>query len=80
MGVSIGLASALKPDEKPQQAPAGGAMEKPGRRMQKARQPGGAQDSKAEPLVVRGQVLDPDGKPAAGAEVLLSVPGPRLDQ
>ena len=39
-----------------------------------------AQDSKAEPLVVRGQVLDPDGKPAAGAEVLLSVPGQRLDR
>jgi hypothetical protein len=79
MGMSIGLAAALKPAEKAQRAPAGGAMEKPGGGNEKARAPRDEKDAKAAPMVIRGQVLDPDGKPVAGAEVLLSLPGPRLE-
>ncbi len=78
-GVSIGLAAAMNPDDKPQPAQSGGAMEKPGGGNAKTRAPGTDQGARAEPIVIRGQVLDPDGNPAAGADVLLSVPGPRLD-
>ena len=78
MGVSIGLAATLK-QQIPQRAPAGGAaMEKPGGKVE-ARTPGDEKDSTAGPLVIRGRVLDPDGKPVGGAEVLLGVPGPRMD-
>ncbi len=65
-GVSIGLAATLKPDEKHQQNP---GMEKARAGTEKASPPRGASDTRGAPVVVRGQVLDPDGKPAAGASL-----------
>jgi RNA polymerase sigma factor (sigma-70 family) len=74
-GVSIGLAAAIRPGEDPQR---GAAMEKPGGANGKGRTPRSAGEEKGEPVVIRGRVSDPDGKPVAGAGLLLSVPMPGL--
>jgi RNA polymerase sigma factor (sigma-70 family) len=70
-GVSIGLAATLSPPDEPKP---GQAMERPQSAAGKPQPPRVDQQVKAEPLVLRGQVQGPDGKPFAGAELLLSVP------
>ena len=69
-GFSIGLAATMRPDEKPQRGP---AMEKPGGGIEKAGRLWRARDVTGEPMVIRGQVLDPDGKPAAGADIFFRI-------
>ncbi len=76
VGVSIGLAATLGPDDQPHR---GAAMEKPRGTPEKPQAPGAAQKANAESLVMRGQVVDPDGKPVAGAAILLSLAGPGLN-
>jgi RNA polymerase sigma factor (sigma-70 family) len=76
VGVSIGLAATLQPDDKPQR---GAAMEKPQGALTKRQAPRADQKEKAEPLVLRGEVFGPDGKPLAGAELMLCVPEPFLN-
>ncbi len=74
VGVSIGLAATLRPEQERQH----GAMQKPQAPTQKRQAPASDQQAKSEPLVLRGHVVDPDGKPVAGAEVLLSIAKPGL--
>ncbi len=69
-GFSIGLAATMRPDDKPQRGP---AMEKPRGSTEKAALPLRARDVKGEPMVVRGRVLDPDGNPAAGADIFFHI-------
>jgi RNA polymerase sigma factor (sigma-70 family) len=75
VGVSIGLAATLQQESKPQR---GAAMQKPQARAEKRQTPDSDQGTKSEHLVLRGQVVDPDGKPVPGAEIMLSVAGPVL--
>src|SRR5262249_35726249 len=72
-GVSLGLAATLRPDDGPQR---GAAMEKPQASREKRQAPGADQPAKSKPLVMRGQVVDPDGKPVAGAEIVLGLAFP----
>ncbi len=59
-GLSIGLAASLGP------------ADEPARPAAKGPQPRG--EARENPLIVRGQVLDPDGKPVAGASIVVSGP------
>ncbi len=77
-GISIGLAATLAADDAPGRGPvieraAGVPVKKPSPRDDQA--------AMADSLVLRGRVLDPDGKPLAGASMVLSAPaqdlGPR---
>ncbi|MHB1561005.1 MAG: sigma factor-like helix-turn-helix DNA-binding protein [Isosphaeraceae bacterium] len=71
-GVSIGLAASLQTASTPQR---GEMMKKSGADRGKAPSSTIQNDSNPEETVaVRGRVLDPDGKPVGGAQVLLSVP------
>ncbi len=73
-GVSIGLAATFRPDE-PQRPTSGPAMASPPRgTVTKSENP--LVDGKAQgnPVVFRGKVTDPDGKPIAGAEILMALP------
>jgi RNA polymerase sigma factor (sigma-70 family) len=74
-GVTIGLAATLRPDSPPQR---GVAMEKPRGTPEKQQAPRSDHPTKPRPLALRGQVLDPDGKPVAGAAIPLGVAGPGL--
>ncbi len=71
MGVSIGLAATLAPSDEPRP---GQVTERPQDAMAKPQASRTGQPVKAEPIVLRGQVLDPDGKSVAGAELVVSVP------
>jgi RNA polymerase sigma factor (sigma-70 family) len=74
-GVSIGLAAAYTPKDEPRRAAKGPDMPSPqqGKAVQReARQ--AVEKTKNERLVFRGQVLDPDGKPVVGAQLLLGLP------
>ncbi len=68
--VSIGVAATLQPEQKPQD---GAAMQKPQVAAGKRQAPPFDQQAKSEPFVLRGQVVDPDGKPVARAEIVLSI-------
>ncbi len=73
-GVSIGLAATLQPDDKPQGAPAMPAAQ--GAMMKRQAPRADRNKETSEPMVLRGQVLDPDGKPVVGAQIVLGVPQP----
>jgi hypothetical protein len=73
VGVSIGLAATLQPEPKSQR---GAAMQKTPSTAEKRPAPRPDQQAKSEPVVLRGRVVDPDGQPVAGAEIMLSVAGP----
>ena len=74
-GVSIGLAASDTPSDEPRRAVAGPDMPSPQQGKAASRESLQAvEKTKDEPLVFRGQVLDPDGKPVAGATLLLGLP------
>ncbi len=80
VGVSIGLAATLAPDE-PQRAASGPTMASPPRAAVKKNEPPLAQEeARSKPVVFRGRVFDPDGKPVAGAEILLGLMTFTLDE
>ncbi len=64
-GLSIGLAASFKPADEPSRPAARGSQPQPR---------GNARES---PVVVSGQVLDPDGKPVAGASIVVGGPNYR---
>jgi RNA polymerase sigma factor (sigma-70 family) len=73
LGVTIGLAASLGAADEPSRAASGPGMPGPPRpasaKQQETRPPGKARE---DVQVVRGQVLDPDGKPVVGAAIVLS--------
>ena len=77
-GVSFGLAASLdSADEPTRRAPAPGKAS-PGRGTSaQGRTATPEEQERADSLVFRGQVLDPDGKPVAGAAIVLSHPDGR---
>jgi RNA polymerase sigma factor (sigma-70 family) len=75
VGVSIGLAATLSPDDQPRTGP---AMEAPKDAGMKRAAPREGAKPKAEPVILRGQVLGPDGHPMAGAGLFLSVLEPMM--
>jgi RNA polymerase sigma factor (sigma-70 family) len=78
-GVSIGLAATLSPD-KPRGTISGPEMASPPRgtvaKGEKATVDGKVQ---GEPVVFRGKVTDPDGKPLSGAAIMLSPSWPMME-
>lgn len=66
-GVSIALAATLEPTEDPPQGP---AMSRAPGAVEKGPAPGKNRRSQAQPVVIRGQVRDPDGRPVAGARLI----------
>ena len=71
VGVSISLAAMLSPSDEP----------KPGQTMERSRDAKGKplpprtdQPARAEELIVRGEVLKPDGWPAVGAQLFVIIP------
>ena len=77
VGVSIGLAATLGPDDKPRGEPAMEAPRAAGMSRQAIR---GDRKQVSQPVVLKGQVFGPSGMPLAGASILLSVPEPTLKQ
>ena len=72
-GVSIGLAATLKPDE-PRQEAAGPEMASPARSpLTKGDKPLSRPQFLDKITIFRGQVVDPEGKPIAGASILLDL-------
>jgi RNA polymerase sigma factor (sigma-70 family) len=70
--VSLGFAAAFHPADKPAQP----GQENPSRVASRKSEPPRAEEKGQEGRIAfRGQVLDPEGKPVAGAAILL-VPGP----
>ncbi|MGP0063332.1 MAG: sigma-70 family RNA polymerase sigma factor [Isosphaeraceae bacterium] len=79
-GVSIGLAATLTPDE-PRRANAGPEMASPPRgTVTKSEKPLVDEKAPGNPVVFRGKVTDADGKPVAGAEILLGLNTFTLDE
>ena len=73
VGVSIGLPATFTPDE-PQRAGARPNGASPPRGAVEKDEPLLAQgEVKGQPVIFRGRVVDPDGKPVAGAEILLGL-------
>jgi RNA polymerase sigma factor (sigma-70 family) len=74
-GVSIGLAAAYTPKDEPRRAAPVPSTANPPRGTIAGNQAVPAEDKpRRARLVFRGQVLDPDGKPVAGAQLLLGLP------
>ena len=72
VGVSIGLAATLNPDE-PRRTTSASDMASPPRGMvQPSTKPPIEEKSMAKPIVYSGRVVDPDGKPVAGAKLHLA--------
>jgi RNA polymerase sigma factor (sigma-70 family) len=72
-GVSFGLAASLDPEDEPSRPAQAPGMASPARGASakgEAAPPNGP--AREDSLVFRGQVLDPDGKPVAGASIVLS--------
>jgi RNA polymerase sigma factor (sigma-70 family) len=65
-GLSIGLAASSKPADEPSRPAARGSQ-----------QPQSRGSARENPIVFRGQVLDPDGKPVAGASIVVGGPNYR---
>jgi len=75
VGVSIGLAASLHPTDEPSRPAEGRGMTAPARgAAAKGQEPQPEGKARGDSLVFRGQVLDPDGKPVAGASIVLSRP------
>jgi RNA polymerase sigma factor (sigma-70 family) len=76
-GVSIGLAAAYSPNDEPRRAASVPSTANPSRGTIARNQAVPAEDkSQRARLIFRGQVLDPDGKPVIGAQLLLGRPRP----
>ncbi len=74
-GVSIGLAATYTPTDEPRRAATGPSTANPSRGTIARSQAVQAEDKvQGTRLVFRGRVLDPDGKPVAGAPLLLGLP------
>jgi RNA polymerase sigma factor (sigma-70 family) len=69
-GVSIGLAATLTPDE-PRRAIPRAEMARPPRATAEKNEPPAEEKGQGKTVLFRGRVVDPDGKPVAGAEILL---------
>ena len=70
-GLSLSVAATLDPADEP---PRVAMIQQPAGAAGKASPPRAAQPADDEALVLRGRVLDPDGKPVAGAQLVLNVP------
>ncbi len=76
-GVSIGLAATYTPTDEPRRAASVPSTANPSRGTIAGNQVVPAEDkAQGARLVFRGQVLDPDGKPVVGAQLLLGRPRP----
>ena len=76
-GVSIGLAATYTPTDEPRRASSVPSTANPSRGTIARNQVVPAEDkAQGARLVFRGQVLDPDGKPVVGAQLLLGRPRP----
>jgi hypothetical protein len=75
VGVSIGLAATPHMQQPPQR---GTVMEKSQATSANRPAPASDREAKSGALVLRGRVVDPEGKPVPSAEILLSVASPGL--
>jgi RNA polymerase sigma factor (sigma-70 family) len=76
-GVSFGLAASFDPADEPARPAQTPGMASPARGASVKGQAAPPQGpAREDSLVFRGQVLDPDGKPVAGASIVLSHPHP----
>src|SRR5262249_14597865 len=82
LGLSIGVAATWSDDPKPRGQRASRDSVTPAAGMPAADAPPKptGEQKKAQSLVIHGRVLDPDGKPVGGAQMLLALPvaGPGL--
>jgi hypothetical protein len=72
-GVSFGIAASLNPVDEPSRPAVGSEMASPPRNAAakgQGTQPGGK--AREDSLLFRGQVLDPDGQPVAGAAIVVN--------
>ena len=71
-GVSLGIAASLDPVDEPMRAAAASGQASPAGRTSATRRAALPQvPAAADSLVFRGEVVDPDGKPVAGASVVI---------
>ncbi len=74
-GATIGLSMAAPIDEKPEPAgPQTKAATEQVNRPQRVSEPKVNENPKGDAVVVRGQAVDPDGNPVAGAQIVLALP------
>ncbi len=78
-GVSIGLAATLTPDEPPRAISGAETASPPRDIATKGEKPPVDQKAQADPVVFHGKVTDPDGKPLAGAAIMLNLSSPMVE-